>query len=78
MWIKYDIEWYEYNPWGGAESRWARLSSEQKEELWNYIEELYQDCMGEVPTITEINDFIWFADEDDEYYREMLWGKEEE
>lgn len=57
--------------WSGARDRWNDATEDQKERVWDLIQEVFAD---EIPTETEVNDFVWFEcddifnekDEDDE------------
>lgn len=65
--------------WGGAEDRINELTSEQIDELESVLEDYFPD----IPSDSDINDFIWFEEdtwktwigldedeEDDEFYDE--------
>ena len=60
------------NSWSGAIDTLNRIQDENKEdELMEFLEEQFQD----VPTETEVNDFLWF---ESEYIYESLGISDEE
>ena len=49
------------NCWSGAISTLKKIEEEGKEEeLMNYLEDIFYDS---TPTMTDLNDFLWFDDE---------------
>ena len=49
------------NCWSGAITTLTKIEEEGKEEeLMNYLEDIFYD---NVPTMTELNDCLWFDDE---------------
>lgn len=49
------------NCWSGAISTLKKIEEEGKEEeLMNYLEDIFYDS---IPTMTDINDILWFEDE---------------
>lgn len=60
MYVKTEIEgfsWLEYNCWGGAIYTLNTIKEKEKEdEFMDYLEEVFY----QIPTMTELNDFIWF------------------
>ena len=49
------------NCWSGAINTLQRVEEEGKEEeLMNHLEDLFYDA---APTMTELNDYLWFEDE---------------
>lgn len=57
----YDFSSLEYNCWSGAIDTLNRIREAEKEdEFMDYLEDVFCD---EIPTMTELNDFIWFEDE---------------
>lgn len=78
MYIKddYDFHDLENKCWQGAISTLEMISDNDKEdELMAFLEEYF----GDTPTITEVNDLLWF---DEDYIKEELgitdWSKLEE
>lgn len=47
--------------WSGARDRWNDATDDQKERVWDLIQEVFAE---EVPTETEVNDFVWFECDD--------------
>lgn len=46
--------------WGGAVAVWERVeANEMEQEVSDFIAELYSED-GQQPTMTQLNDFIWF------------------
>ena len=64
MFVKNEIDDFyslEYNCWSGAIDTLDRIKEAGKEEeFMDYLEDIF--C-NEIPTMTELNDFIWFEDE---------------
>ena len=51
--------------WSGARDRWDDATDEQKEMVWDRIIDLFAyDVDGNIPTETELNDFVWFECDD--------------
>lgn len=49
------------NCWSGALNTLSTIEEEGKEEeLMNYLEDIFYDS---TPTMTDLNDFLWFDDE---------------
>ncbi len=81
----YDFSSLEYNCWSGAIDTLNRIREAEKEdEFMDYLEDIFCD---EIPTMTELNDFICFEDEmifedlgiyEDEDEEEDDWEDEEE
>ena len=63
MYVKNDIDKNDLDDllWSGARDRWIDATDEQKEEVWSRLEDWFYD---EVPTMTEVNDTIWFECDD--------------
>ena len=71
-------DWYDYkeNAWGGALNTLDDVVEQGREdEAVDIIEEYFsEDTLGYIPSLTELNDFIWFKlpdimhlyDEDDD------------
>ena len=53
---------YKENAWGGAISTLNEIEAQHKEdEAVDFIEEyMSEDTLGYIPSVTELNDFIWF------------------
>ena len=74
--------------WSGAKQRWDDATDDQKERVWNSLMEsvnVQMDSTGDIPTKTEVNDFIWFEcddifdeDESKESYRRCRRGSRTE
>ncbi len=47
--------------WSGARDRWNDATDDQKERVWDLIQEVFAE---EIPTETEVNDFVWFECDD--------------
>lgn len=64
MFVKNEVEdfgWLESNCWSGAIDTLNVISTEGKEdEFIDFLEDVFYN---EIPTMTELNDFIWFEDE---------------
>lgn len=65
MFVKNEVEgfsWLESNCWSGAIDTLNVISTEGKEdEFMDFLESEFE--FYEAPTMTELNDFIWFEDE---------------
>ena len=64
MYIKQDMDFNDLmeNCWSGAVDTLKTIEEHGKEdELMVHLEEQWFD---EVPTMTEVNDYLWFSDED--------------
>ena len=56
-----DFEDLKNNCWSGAINTLQRVEDEGKEEeLMNHLEDIFYD---NIPTMTELNDYLWFEDE---------------
>ena len=56
----YDFEDLKRNSWSGAINTLEKIEeNEKEEELMQLLEYTFED----VPTETEVNDFLWFDDE---------------
>ena len=60
MEYKVDFDVQNFPFWSGAKDRTENLTYDQLEELGSYIEQNLDNGDGEIPTDTEINDFVWF------------------
>lgn len=47
--------------WSGARDRWEDATDDQKKRVWDLIQDVFSD---DIPTETEINDFVWFECDD--------------
>lgn len=66
MYVKQDINFYDLqeNCWSGAIDTLKTIEEHNKEdELMAYLEDIFESCFGNVPTMTEVNDYLWFDDE---------------
>lgn len=43
--------------WSGAKHRWDDATDDQKERVWDLLQDVFMD---EIPTEAEVNDFVWF------------------
>jgi hypothetical protein len=59
MFVRMDIDLNDLDSllWSGAKQRWDKATQDQKEEVWDLLESAFTD---EDPTMTEVNDFIWY------------------
>ena len=64
----------DFNAWSGAVETKERIISEGKEEEF---EELIEELCYKYPTATEINDYLWFNDEEI-YYSLGIENSEDE
>ena len=68
----YDFEDLKRNSWSGAINTLEKIEeNEKEEELMQLLEYTFED----VPSETEVNDFLWF---DDDFIFKELGIKEEE
>lgn len=47
--------------WSGARDRWIDATDDQRERVWDLIQDIFTD---EIPSETEVNDFVWFECDD--------------
>lgn len=59
MYIKYDISLTDFDFWAGAKENVKILTMDELRDIETFLEGLYME-MQEIPTETEINDFMWF------------------
>ena len=67
MYIKQDMDFNDLmnNCWSGAIDTLKTIEEHDKEdELMEHLEEIFETYFDNVPTMTEINDYLWFSDED--------------
>lgn len=52
--------------WSGAEDRMNDATEEQKEQVYERLEEWFDALLidGEIPSDTDVNDFVWFECDD--------------
>lgn len=66
MYIKQDMDFNDLmnNCWSGAVDTLKTVEEHDKEdELMAHLEEIFESYFDNVPTLTEINDYLWFEDE---------------
>lgn len=66
MYIKQDFGFNDLinNCWSGALDTLKTIEEHGKgEELMAHLEEIFESYVDNVPTMTEINDYLWFEDE---------------
>ena len=66
MYIKKDINFYDLqeNCWSGALDTLKTIEAHNKEDdLMAHLEEIFETSFDNVPTMTEVNDYLWFGDE---------------
>ena len=63
MYVKREISFDDLERFfrSGAKQRWEGATDDQKERVWDLIQEVFMD---EIPTETEVNDFVWFDCDD--------------
>lgn len=66
MYIKqdYDIDDLYKLLWSGAKDRWDDATDEQRQQVWDRITNSWYDDEANPPTMTDINDLIWFECDD--------------
>ena len=66
MHIKQDMDFNDLmsNCWSGAIDTLKMIEEHDKEdELIAHLEEIFESYFDNVPTMTEVNDYLWFEDE---------------
>ena len=66
MYIKQDMDFNDLmnNCWSGAVDTLKTIEEHNKEEeLMAHLEEIFESYFDNVPTMTEVNDYLWFEDE---------------
>lgn len=66
MYIKQEMDFNDLmnNCWGGAIDTLNTINEWNKEnELISHLEEIFGSYFDNVPTMTEVNDYLWFEDE---------------
>lgn len=77
MYVKKELTFDEMSNflWGPARDLWNKATDEQREAVWDILENIYSN---EVPDETTVNDFVWnecddiFFPEEAEEYDESL------
>lgn len=54
-----EVSGYDFDFWSGARDTVKYLTTEEVEQIFSMLEELYPEGMEE----TEVNDFFWFEDD---------------
>lgn len=67
MYVKTEVEgfgWLLDHCWSGAVDTLNVIYEKDKEEdFMDYLEEMFFESSYEIPTMTELNDFLWFDDQ---------------
>ena len=66
MYIKNDMDFNDLmnNCWSGAVDTLKTIEAHGKEdELMAHLEEIFNSYFNNIPTMTEVNDYLWFEDE---------------
>ena len=66
MYVKQDMDFNDLmnNCWSGAIDTLKTIEEHNKEdELMAHLEEIFESYFDNVPTMTEVNDYLWFDDE---------------
>lgn len=66
MYIKQDMDFNDLmnNCWSGAIDTLKTIEEYDKEdELIKHLEDIFEAYFDNVPTMTEVNDYLWFEDE---------------
>ena len=66
MYIKQDMDFNDLmeNCWSSAINTLKTIEEHDKEnQLIAYLEEIFESYFDNVPTMTEVNDYLWFEDE---------------
>lgn len=66
MYIKQDMDFNDLmnNCWSGAVDTLKTIEEKGKEdELMEFLESIMSEDIGNIPTMTEVNDYLWFDDE---------------
>lgn len=66
MYIKNDMDFNDLmeNCWSGAIDTLRTIEENNKEkELMAHLEEIFESYFDNVPTMTAVNDYLWFDDE---------------
>ena len=67
MYVKQDMDFNDLmnNCWSGAIDTLRTVEENGKEdELISHLEEIFESYFDNVPTMTEVNDYLWFEDEE--------------
>lgn len=59
MWVKREIDFDDLVTffWSGARKNWVNATDDQRERVWDTIQDIFSD---KIPNETEINDLVWF------------------
>ena len=66
MYIKQDMDFNDLmnNCWSGACNTLKTIEEHGKEnEFMAHLEDIFESCFDNVPTMIEVNDYLWFEDE---------------
>ena len=65
MYVKKELTFDEMSDflWGGARDRWRDATDEQRQAVWDMLEDVFHN---EIPDETTVNDAVWF--DCDEYF----------
>lgn len=66
MYIKQEMDFNDLinNCWGGAIDTLNTINEWNKEnELMNHLKDVFDSYFDNIPTMTEVNDYLWFEDE---------------
>lgn len=66
MYIKHDMDFNDLmnNCWSGAIDTLKTIEEHDKEdELMEHLEDIFGSCFDNIPTMTEVNDYLWFEDD---------------
>lgn len=66
MWVKRELNLEDLDDffWSGAKDRWHDATDDQKERVWERIQEWLWETGEDIPSETEINDLVWFECDD--------------
>lgn len=81
MYIKQDMNFNDLmnNCWSGAVDTLKTIEEHDKEdELMAHLEEIFESYFDNVPTMTEVNDYLWFDSERIFEFLEISEMEEEE
>nr|DAF04118.1 MAG TPA: hypothetical protein [Caudoviricetes sp.] len=67
MIVKRDVDPEDFEFWGVAKARMDDATEEQRQLVCARIEDMFVD---EIPTETDVNDFVWFECDDISYPEE--------
>ena len=67
MYIKQEMDFNDLmnNCWGGAIDTLNTINEWNKEnELMEHLKDIFSSYFDNIPTMTEVNDYLWFEDKD--------------